>query len=144
MKRVIGIDPDSDRHGVAVYVDGVLTELLMLNMYDLILMVQDWPKADTLFVIEETSANKFVYTRNQHISKHAQSKIAMAIGRNQQAQIELTRFLQRLGFKVSLIPPTAGNWADRKAQFEKVTGWNGRSNPDKRSAAFFGFMGLGG
>ena len=35
MKTIIGIDPDSNKHGVAIYRQGVLSELLNLNTIQL-------------------------------------------------------------------------------------------------------------
>jgi hypothetical protein len=35
-------------------------------------------------------------------------------------------------------------WKDAagKKEFERVTGWKGRSNEDTRSAAYFGYLGV--
>ena len=66
----------------------------------------------------------------------------MSIGRCQQSQSELMRFLDEYKIKYVLHKPQKNNWAKNKHQFEKVTGWVGRSNEDTRSAAYFGFLGL--
>ncbi|NKI17420.1 hypothetical protein HCU74_08320 [Spongiibacter sp. KMU-166] len=95
-----------------------------------------------LFSIEDVMVNTFVYKRNRHASSAAQSKIAMQVGRVQQAQEELVRLLNHYGAKVVLQPPQRGNWAKNKRLFEQATGWTGRSNDDTRSAAFFGWLAL--
>ena len=67
--------------------------------------------------------------------------IARRLGMVQQSQSELERMLIRFN-----IVPTKHKiskmWKKDKAQFEKVTGWTGRSNEDTRSAAYFGFLGI--
>lgn len=95
-----------------------------------------------LFSIENVMANSFVYGRNDKGSRANVSKIAMSIGRCQQAQVELCRQLDHRGIPYVLHRPQSGNWAKHKSQFEKVTGWDKRSNEDVRSAAFFGFLAL--
>ena len=136
---VVGIDPDSDKHGVAVYDDA---KLVSLSLRSSIEIVESWAGTDAKFSIEDVMANQFVYTRNQKGSKSAQSKVAMHIGRVQQAQVELMRLLDRYGMPYELHKPQRGNWAKDKAMFERVTGWTERSNEDTRSAAFFGFLAL--
>ena len=143
---VIGIDPDSSKHGVAVYREGKLVYLSTMPLMNL-LAVADREESDVtgcLFSIEDVMANQFVYARNQHSSKAAQSKIAMHIGRCQQAQVELMRGLDYLQIDYELHKPTKNNWAKNKPMFEKVTGWTKRSNEDTRSAAYFGYLALKG
>lgn len=137
---VIGVDPGSKKHGVAVYRSGVLCELLMLETMALAGLAAN---EVALVSVEEVIANKFVYGRNTQKSKAAQSKVAMDTGRCQQAQVELVRVLEWYGTKYKLHKPQAGNWATRKDRFERFTGWKGRSNKDTRSAAFFGFLEVG-
>lgn len=145
---IIGIDPDSEKHGIAIYSDGVLIGLKSMNLVSLNLFATDLMETkhrygnELLFVIEDVCANKFVYARNNKGNKAVTSKIAMAIGRCQQSQVELMRVLDHYGIKYKLIKPTKGNWAKDKSRFEMHTGWTGRSNEDTRSAAYFGFLGL--
>lgn len=140
---VIGIDPDSERHGFAVYEGGKLivcdraTTIEIVNAH-----LPNLLGCSVHFAIEDVMSNQFVYARNTRSNKTVQSKIAMHVGRCQQAQVELIRWLETLNIGHSLIKPQAGNWAKNKAQFERVTGWAGRSNEDSRSAAFFGYIAL--
>ena len=39
---IIGIDPDSDRHGVAMYEDGQLTDLSTRTLMNIILYIEIW------------------------------------------------------------------------------------------------------
>ena len=139
MTCIIGIDPDSEKHGVAVYRDGRLTELKTASRQQVVLLAV---ANRAVLHIENVMANQFVYSRNVKASKAAQSKVAMHIGRCQQALIELLRDLDSAGITYMLHKPQAGNWADNKIIFERVTGWTGKSNADTRSAAFFGVLGI--
>lgn len=144
---VIGIDPDSQGHGVATYKDGELIKLDTYQLTDL----RDYftrliyEECSIWVCIEDVKSNKFLYARNERKDRKVELRIAMKIGQNQQAQIELERMLDVLLVPYRLLPPNAGNWANMKLkpQFEKVTGWKGRSNKDTRSAAFFGYLMLG-
>ena len=138
---VIGVDPDSDRHGVAIYLNGKLDALEMMDNVELIEHIS--AKFSLILVsIENVMANNFIYTRNEKASKAEQSKVGLCVGRCQQAQKELMRWLDHYSVPYVLHKPTRGNWAKNKAQFEAVTGWKGRSNVDTRSAAYFGMLAL--
>lgn len=138
---IIGIDPGSDKHGVAVYIDGKLEELHMMQLLDIAAYMDkiNPEENEVLFSIEDVCANNFVYGRNQKQGKANQS-VARAIGMVQQAQKELMRLLDRAEIKYVLHVPQMGNWANHEKTFKRLTGWEGRSNKDKRAAAFFGFL----
>ena len=140
---VLGCDPDSEAHGIAIYRDGKLEQLEKWNISDLITFLAGSDDLDNLlFSIEDVMRNQFVYARNRHSSKSAQSKIAMHIGRCQQSQVEFQRVLGHFGVRFVLYPPSKGNWAKNKPLFEKATGWTARSNEDGRSASYFGYLAL--
>jgi hypothetical protein len=143
MMIVIGCDPDSEAHGIAIYRDGKLEQLEKWNISAVITYLSGHDDlASVMFSIENVMKNQTVYARNRHKVKAAESKIAMSVGRCQQSQVELERVLTHFGVKFVRFPPQRGNWSDLKPQFEKVTGWTGRSNSDCRSAAFFGYLAL--
>lgn len=134
--KVIGIDPDSKCHGVAVYECGKLVSLSMLDLFDVVNLAGD----GVLFSIEHVAANSFVYARNDQKNKRLQAKVGVSIGRCQQAQIELCRWLERINQPYVLHKPTQFNWSKNKMKFEQITGWQGSSNEDTRSAAYFGWV----
>lgn len=145
MGTVIGIDPDAEKHGVAVYENGKLIDLCMLTTVEIIMRfapLDPMRLADIKFSIENVMANQFVYARNVKESKAAQSKVAMHIGRCQQAQVELMRWLDHYEFTYALHKPQKGNWSDKRMIFENATGWAKQSNADTRAAAYFGFLEL--
>lgn len=139
---IIGCDPDAEANGVAVFKSGQLVKLANMNNAELVESIRSSVLQNDayLFSIEDVMANQFVYARNVKASKAAQSKIAMHIGRCQQAQVELMRWLDLIGIRYVLHRPQKGNWSDNKPLFEKVTGWKARSNADTRSAAYFGYL----
>ena len=140
MSVVIGIDPDSQAHGVAIYRNERLEIICQLVLGEVIEVCSKFD--GVLISIEDVKSNKFIYSRNQKQSKAAQSAVGISVGKCQQAQIELERELTRKGIKFINFKPQKGNWAENKTQFEKVTGWTKRSNKDTRSAAFFGYLAL--
>lgn len=137
---VIGIDPDAKKHGIAIYHDKKLLRLLMLDLYDTVQLLRNEP--GVFVAIEDVMANKFVYSRNRKPTKAQESRVAMSIGRAQQAQVELCRLMDRFAIPYRLFKPQRGNWAKNSKQFEQLTGWTGKSNEDTRAAAFFGFLAL--
>lgn len=152
MKIVVGIDCDAIRHGYAVYFDGVLTVCATANTVEIV--TQHLPallaQGEVIFSIENVLANNFCYAMKFPPGLSAASKEKTKqdrmrkVGRNQQAQAELMAWLDRYTIPYILHKPQAGNWADNKGLFEKVTGWKGRSNEDSRSASYFGYLATGG
>jgi len=139
---IVGVDPDSDKHGVAIYENGNLEILTQWRLIELIDFSIGEDKSSVLFSVEDVMANNFVYKRNEKKSKKVQSEIHRCTGRCQQSQVELIRMLEHHGVKYKLHKPMRGNWAGNKMLFERLTGWTGRSNKDTRSAAFFGYLAL--
>jgi len=139
----VGVDPDIDEHGIAIYSNGKLIALHKwntLNIVDYLHEIDEAVSAPLVFSIEDVNSNNFIYARNKNSNHGIEKDIARKIGKCQQAQIELMRWLESYGVKIVLHKPQKGNWADNKAQFEKVTGWTKQSNTDTRSAAFMGWL----
>lgn len=147
MSLVIGIDPDCDKHGFAMFDHKGLVSLSQRSLVDIMIFLKGFDETDTLdcikFSIEDVMANQFVYNRNKQQSRKVENKIAMNTGRCQQAQVELIRMLDDIGVLYDLYPPQKDNWADNEKLFSLATGWKGRSNKDTRSAAYFGFLSWG-
>jgi len=143
-KIVIGVDPDSRAHGVSVYVDGELDRLECLDLMGVIDLVKfyevsDWDSVMELH-IEDVAAMNAVFRQRLTKNNSINMKMANSIGKCQQSQIELERALTCHRVKV-VKHKISKVWKKDKAQFEKVTGWTGRSNEDTRSAAYFGYLG---
>jgi hypothetical protein len=144
---IIGIDPDSKAHGVAIYQDNKLVELCNLQLMDILNRFL-LPEINCHFVVENVMANKPVFKDKFQKTRNAQGRVGQNVGQCKHAQVELIRALD---YYDQLINPTKGNWgtsrspAETKTKtllFKKATGWTGRSNADQRSAAFFGFLAI--
>jgi hypothetical protein len=136
MNVVIGCDPDSVAHGVAVYRDRKLENLAMMSRHDLVLLAMKEP---CVLSLENVLHSNAVFTKNAQKNKEAHAKVALSVGRCQQALTELMRDLDKIGAAYVLHKPSA-NWKKEKELFERMTGWKGKSNEDTRSAAYFGFL----
>ena len=140
---ILGIDPDSDKHGVAEYWDGELVNLRSMRLIDLRDLLEDIrPRYELEVHIEDVNGVSAAFmARDKRANIHIKLKMAQSIGMCKQAQIEIERLCEHLEIKI-VKHKISKMWKKDKAQFEKVTGWTGRSNEDTRSAAYFGFLGL--
>ena len=143
MKIVIGVDPDSDKHGVAVYADGNLCDLVSLSRVDLIKIGLKYRERgfDVIFSIEDVMANQSTWRAGGAASKAVAAKMGHGIGRLYQALHELIMDIKSNNFEYRL-KKVSSSWKDASGKriFESVTGWDGRSNEDTRSAAYFGWL----
>lgn len=143
---IIGIDPDSEANGVAVYRSGKLAQLYCLDTMQFFHFVKnliDTNHPDTIKVhIENVRGISAAFTaRDKKKTQAVKLKMAQHIGMCKQSQIEIERVCKYLGVQV-FHHPVSSKWKNEKAQFEKVTGWKKQSNEDKRSAAYLGYVGV--
>ena len=144
---VIGIDPDSKAHGVAVYRNGKLETLECMPLMKLYLFIDNELNSDSKVIvhIENVKDNNavFVKPKRSYSGKELAEVKARSrtLGMVQQSQTEVERLLEHLGVDYKL-HKISKMWKKDKKQFELVTGWKGRSNEDTRSGAYFGFLGL--
>lgn len=142
---IIGVDPDSKAHGVAVYDSGKLVDLDAMNLIEFYGALDDllssFDSGDIQVHIEDVKAKKSVW----HNKKGSQASYGMTcqrVGMCKQSQVELERVCEFFGVKI-VHHSISKTWKDQtgKKQFEKVTGWTKQSNEDTRSAAYFGWLG---
>ena len=140
MKLIIGIDPDSKAHGVAVYDDKELIDLRNMTLMQII-DYTTWC-GDITIHIEDVNAMSAVFAQRTKARGNASvhMKMANSVGKCQQSQIELERFFEHKGIKV-VKHKISKMWKKDRKQFEMVTGWTKQSNEDTRSAAYFGYLG---
>jgi hypothetical protein len=146
---ILGIDPDSNKHGVAVYRNGVLCELLNLNtiqLYKHIIEKEKVALKNKQIVIhmenpKGTSASCFSHNRSD--SYPVKFKKSEGVGMCKQAQTSVEQMAEELGIQV-ILHKNSKCWkkGNDKVMFEKITGWIGRSNEETRSAAFMGYLGV--
>ena len=144
---IIGVDPDSKAHGVAIYENGTLINLENLPLMEFNNMLDFWyqeaGRTNIEVHIEDVCANNAVFMKPANSKKSiAEAKArGRTLGMCQQSQIELERLIEYWDIKI-VKHKTSKMWKKDKKQFEMVTGWIGRSNEDNRSAAYFGFLGV--
>lgn len=139
-KYTVGIDPDGDKHGVAIYLNGKLVKLAMMNAVQIVnQIILPYKDQDLLFAIENVNTTNKIF--DKHLTKNSKvdMEIARKVGRNQQAQLELEMWLDFYQVKYKRYKPSS-EWKKTENLFKRITGWTGRSNEDKRSAAYFGML----
>ncbi len=140
---VIGIDPDSKAHGVAVFEDGKLTELHSLALLQIYRLLKNLKQFGSVIVsIEDNNAVSAIYAGryNTKDSQSVKSKKAQHVGMCKQAQIEVERVCEDLGIQVIRQRPSKQWKSANDRQFELVTKWGKRSNEDTRSAAYMAWL----
>lgn len=145
-KVIIGCDPDSNKSGFAYFKDGKLTDLRCMGIvefYEWLSGIKSLGPVDIELHIENLLGNRcssFNWRHDQ--GKRVHAKISESVGRCKQVQFEIERIAEHFGVKI-VHHPVSSKWKSQagKKEFERLTGWAGRSNEDSRSAAWFGFIG---
>ena len=146
---IIGCDPDSKAHGIAIYEDGVLIHLKSMPILELMELMQEYVYNDDVDSIvahienvKVNSSSGFHYKKKD--SQAVKAKKSENVGMCKQAQSEVERLFDYFGIEV-VHHKISGAWKKgdmQKNQFKLATKWKGRSNEDTRSAAYFGYLGL--
>ena len=140
---IIGIDPDSSRYGIAIYRDGNLTELLNMNIIELYEHITQLMKKDDIHIhLEDVKRSKAVW-HAQGMNKSVAAMASQKVGMCKQSQTAIEQMAEHLKIQVTL-HRVSGSWkkGNDKELFKRITGWQGRSNEETRSAAWFGYLGL--
>lgn len=143
-KVIIGCDPDSSKHGIAMYINGKLELLECMTTINVYRLLLKYKGCDIELHIENVcgvSNSGFHYGRKD--SQAVRAKKSENVGMCKQAQREVEAIANDLGIKV-VHHKISKQWKHEpsKAAFKRITGWTGRSNEDSRSAAYMGFQGL--
>ena len=146
-KLIIGCDPDVDGKGFAFYNDGKLEDLVEMSIiyfYEFLKKINSERNSWKVELhIEDLNGNKSSsFNHRSRQSKAVQNKISESVGRCKQMQLEVEKIAEHFDIKI-VRHKVSSKWKDAagKKEFERVTGWTGRSNEDTRSAAYFGFLG---
>lgn len=151
MSKVIGIDPDCVKSGLAVYENGNLTGLLNLTLAEYAGILPALKDDAAVIAIEDANLIGGMYRYNPKDSRALAAKKAQHVGaikRQCSAMIELA---EAAGITVKTYKPEQGNWAGvsktvktaaGKKMMLAATGWDKQSNPETRSAAYFGYKHL--
>ena len=141
-KLVVGIDPDLDKSGVATVAAGSLSTLDSLSFFELIAFIQEH-RLVARFVLEDVEHDKATYYR-PGTTQAGMRKIAQNVGQVKAIGRLLAKYLQECGADFILVKPLQGYLKKAKNDaeyFNRLTGWVGRSNQDKRDAALLALYG---
>lgn len=144
-KVIIGCDPDSSKSGFSFYINGELCRLECLSLISFYLELESickqWSDREIELHIENVKGVKGIFAqRTGGKNKGVALMMAQNVGMCKQVQTEIERIAEMLSVKI-VHHQVSKMWKKDKAQFEKLTGWTGRSNEDSRSAAYFGYLG---
>jgi hypothetical protein len=141
---VVAIDPDTKKHGGAVVRDGIIQQLHMLGNKSLVELLTDLARQHQLRIkLEDINAFKPVIQRPGQ-SRNQMMKIAQNIGAVKHAAELLLQDLNAAGFNVEMVLPLQGARSGKRYKadaFNRLTGWNGKSNADNRDAAMIALYG---
>ena len=132
--RLIGIDPDVDKSGVAIVENGKLFELKNLSFWDLIDFISE--NRNSKIFVEAGWLNKSAshhFAENKFIAAAMGSKV----GSNWQTGKLIVDYCRRMQIEVIEIKPTAKKI--NAIAFRAVTGWKSRTNQETRDAAMLVF-----
>lgn len=130
--NVIGIDPGVNM-GLAIYKDGLLTELLTIEPTGLADIFSCYA-GDPLFIaFEDSRLQSHVWVPSQ--SKGVAANIARKIGMVDAWCYMIERYCEQYNVAYMRISPKAKGEKLTSAQFQAVTKWPGKSNQHERDAA---------
>ncbi|WP_351122617.1 hypothetical protein [Shewanella sp. T24-MNA-CIBAN-0130] len=143
---IIAIDPDVEKSGVAITEKGQILDLCTKSFVELVkfIAVVQKREASLIVIIEDVEANKSVFSKKYKVGPKAKLKIAQDIGRVKATARHLKAFLEDMGVNVVMIKPLKGTVKAAKtnaALFNRLTGWKGSSNEDKRDAGLLALFG---
>lgn len=150
MMLVVGIDPDSNKHGFAIVQDGKIVTLDSLNTDELVSRLTIEASLNKLCIkLENVLRHKAVYPRAGQ-SKQSMLRIAQNVGACKQNAQYLAQRLEQAGFKLNMVNPLpkalSGKSLSHKS-FCMATGWNPpakhkkTTNADERDAAMIALHG---
>ena len=133
----IGIDPDINKSGLAITMNGALVRVEARTFFDLCEMLNSAKNtardvgAPLMVTIE---AGWLIKKQNWHPAqgRGVRDKIAKNIGENHAAGKLIARWCDEAGIPYELVPPRG---KVKSARFKRLTGWNKRANQDMRDAA---------
>lgn len=145
-KIIIACDPDSEKSGWAVVKNGELITLTCKSLVEIFEYFNGCKNHDKIELhIENVSGISAAFNaRDRKSSLSVKLKVAQHIGMCKQAQIEIERIANHFGIKV-VHHPVSKMWKDSKtgkAALKEVFGYDGQSNEDSRSAAYFSYRAL--
>ena len=142
---IVGIDPDTKKHGVAWLKDGVFLNVCSLATAELVTQLCADAAAGPLVIkLEDINFHRPVFPR-AGMTRYQMLKIAQNVGAAKNAANQLHVELVKAGLAVNMIIPLSkiksGKRFKDSEQFNRFTGWTGKSNADSRDAAMIALNG---
>ena len=139
-KTYIGIDPDTDRSGIAVYdaENKRLVKLCCMRFFEMLefFQMQEPYFAEKVFVRIDAGFlhKKSNWHYKQGQSKQVSERQANNVGANAEVGKKIAEMCEYLGFDYDLVKPLGTKMICHKT-FVRMTGWKGRTNQEMRDAA---------
>lgn len=146
MRLIVGIDPDVDKNGVAVY-DGVKVVLYSMPFSDIVpfmLSLRDFGEVHVF--VEGGWLNKGFFHLRKGESSSLAAKKGWGVGRNHQTGMLLVEVLKKAGIDVDIQKPFKKCWKgkDGKITHEELARicplYGQRSNQEERDAALIAWV----
>ncbi|WP_067517871.1 hypothetical protein [Endozoicomonas ascidiicola] len=141
---IIGIDPDLEASGVALVKNGQLVDMETLNFFDLQDFITHY-KDEAVFAVENVEQNKSLYAHHNGKNQRVRERIGQNVGQVKAVARLIEQFLTRLDAPFVMVTPLKGRFKQAKKDkdyFNRLTGWTGSSNADKRDAALIALYGI--
>ncbi len=139
---LVGIDPDVDKSGVAVWntTTQTFTSIQDLAFWDVIDFLLT--HADSIKQVRIEAG--WLIDTNWHtmakLGKKGIAEMGRRVGRNHQVGLTIVEFCIKYSLPHKTVTPLKNNWwAEDGKKFKQVTGWQGQTNPEKRDAAMLVF-----
>lgn len=145
-KIIIGCDPDSDKSGWAVVKNSKLITVTCKSLVEIFEYFNGCKNHEKIELhIENVNGISAAFNaRDKKSPLSVKLKMAQHVGMCKQAQIEIERIAEHFGVKV-VRHPVSKMWKDSKtgkAALKETFDYDGQSNEDTRSAAWFAYVGL--
>lgn len=145
---IIGIDPDSDKHGIAIYRKNVLCELLSLNTIQLYIHITTFERVALrageieIHMENPKGNNSSAFSHYSKDSMAVKFKKSESVGMVKMAQQAIEQLADELKIPV-VLHKNSSCWKKGSdvELFKRATGWTKRSNEETRSAAYMGWLG---
>lgn len=134
---VIGIDPDVEKNGIAIYAPFdkslQLYNWYFFELYDNLKTYKQVTDEKILLVIEAGYLNKSNWHVHSKQKKSLVANIGQRTGANHQVAIMLAQMAEYLEIDYKLVKPTKSKM--NSDTFKKITGYKKLSNQEQRDAA---------
>lgn len=131
MRIIIGIDPDVDKSGVAINIDGKI-ELTTLTFFALLELLKKHKDENIFVIVEGGWLNKSNWHKKEKGSAALNAKIGSHTGANHETGRKIVEMLDYLSIKHRVVRPSRRKLAAE--EFKKLTKYRYSTNQEKRDS----------